>query len=387
MRKRRQSSVRGLVTPLAVLILSAGLHGAGAAPDALERDLKVTLDGHEKQVSLKEAMVLLKVPSVSFALIHEGRLENARAYGEGATPATLYQAASLSKLVAAAGAMRLVEQGRLSLDGDVNATLKSWQVPPSPLAKERKVTLRGLLSMTGGIGVPGFLGYGVGTPLPSLTQILDGAAPANSPPVTIVAVPGASYFYSGGGYEIAEALMSEAAGTSFPEAMDALVLKPAGMSDSSFAQTLPKEKEARAVAGHSADGKPLPGRWHVFPEHAAAGLWATPTDLARLLLLIGEAWRGESRIFLSPGTAREMLTPHNGGPYGLGGAVGAADGEPLLMKRGQNVGYQGYLILFPGSGQGIVVLTNSDNCSVLAEALIRRAAALYAWPPFGALAD
>jgi CubicO group peptidase (beta-lactamase class C family) len=202
----------------------------------------------------------------------------------------------------------------------------------------------------------------------------------------VIAPPGA-YHYSGGSYEIAEALMVDTAQSPFPELMDKLVLKPAGMSRSTFAQPLPKDLESKVVAGHYADGKELAGRWHVFPEHAAAGLWSTPSDLANLLLLIGRAWRGESRLFLSPEKAREMLTPQNGGPYGLGAAIGEGDGSLLLMKRGQNVGYQAYLILLPAEGKGMVVMTNSDNGSILAEALIRRAAALYGWPKLGPLAD
>ncbi len=82
-----------------------------------------------------------------------------------------------------------------------------------------------------------------------------------------------------------------------------------------------------------------------------------------------------------------MLTPQNGGPYGLGATIGDAEGAVVLMKRGQNVGYQAYLILLPATGQGLAVMTNSDNGSILAEALIRRAAALYGWPRLGALAD
>jgi hypothetical protein len=82
-----------------------------------------------------------------------------------------------------------------------------------------------------------------------------------------------------------------------------------------------------------------------------------------------------------------MLTPQNGGPYGLGGAIGTSNGSPILMKRGQNTGYQAYLILLPGEGQGIVVMTDSDNGSILAEALIRRAAEAYGWPKIGPLED
>jgi CubicO group peptidase (beta-lactamase class C family) len=206
----------------------------------------------------------------------------------------------------------------------------------------------------------------------------------------VIAVPGSAYHYSGGGYEIAEALMIDTPltlHTPFPEIMERLVLKPAEMAHSSFAQPLPPDLAAVAAKGHYGDGKELPGSWRVCPEHAAAGLWSTPSDLANLLLLVARAWRGESGLFLPPETAREILTPQNGGPYGLGAAVRDLDGTLVLMKRGQNIGYQSYLILLPGEGQGLVVMTNSDNGSILAEALIRRAAQLYAWPPLGPLPD
>ena len=143
-------------------------------PSAIERDLVVTVQGEEQRASIDEALALLNIPSASIALIDEGRIAFARAYGKDATPDTLYQAASLSKFVAAIGAMRLVENGTLKLDEDVNDRLTSWKVPSNSFDATHKVTLRGLLSMTGGIGVPGFLGYAVGAPLPTLTQILDG---------------------------------------------------------------------------------------------------------------------------------------------------------------------------------------------------------------------
>ena len=128
-----------------------------AEPTAIESGLVVSVQGEEKRVGLDQALALLKVPSVSIALIDKGRIA-ARTYGDGATPDTLYQAASLSKVV---GAMRLVEAGTLTLDEDVNAKLTSWRVPSNDFDATLQVTLRGLLSMTGGIGVPGFLGYEV----------------------------------------------------------------------------------------------------------------------------------------------------------------------------------------------------------------------------------
>ena len=186
-----------LLVLLFALFLPIGAARA-AEPGAIERDLVVTVQGEERHVGLDEALELLTVPSASIALIDEGRIAFARAYGKNATPDTLYQAASLSKFVAAIGAMRLVENGTLNLDEDVNETLTAWKVPGNAFDVTHKVTLRGLLSMTGGIGVPGFLGYDVGVPLPTLTQTLDGSPPANSPPVTLIATPGSAYHYSGG---------------------------------------------------------------------------------------------------------------------------------------------------------------------------------------------
>jgi CubicO group peptidase (beta-lactamase class C family) len=367
------------------LVLALAAPARAADPSQLEGDLDIAIA--PRLVGLQEAMEILDVPSVSFALIDQDGIAFASAYGEAATPETLYQAASLSKFVTAVGAMRLLDRGKLALDADVNAKLSSWKVPTNGFDQNHPVTLRGLLSMTAGIGVPGFMGYEVGAPLPNLTQILYGAPPANSPPITVIGEPGGTYAYSGGSYEIVEALMADTMKAPFPKLMDELVLKPAGMARSTFAQPLPRDLKLGAVKGYLGDGKALPGGWRVFPEHAAAGLWSTPTDLANLLLLLGRAWRGQSSLFLEPETAREMLKAQNGGPYGLGAAIGDAEGSLVVMKRGQNVGYQAYLVLLPAEGQGMVVMTNSDNGSKLAEALIRRAASLYGWPKLGPLAD
>jgi len=384
MRESARACVR-VVSRLAVLLLVPS--ALAADPSDLERELTISIGGVEKTLTLAEAMDTLNIPSVSLALIDQDRIAFTRAYGAGVTPETLYQAASLSKFVAAVGAMRLIDDERLTLDDDVNDTLTSWKVPANGFDQGHPVTLRGLLSMTAGIGVPGFLGYELGAPLPNLTQILYGAPPANSPPIMVTAEPGSGYHYSGGGYEIAEALMIDTTKIPFPELMADLVLKPAGMGHSTFAQPLPPDLIGDAAGGHYADGKNLAHGYHVFPEHAAAGLWSTPTDLATLLLAIGRAWRGESGLFLLPETARDMMTRQNDGPYGLGAAIGEADGSLVLMKRGQNIGYQAYLVLLPAAGKGMVVMTNSDNGSILADALVRRAATLHGWPRLGALAD
>lgn len=382
---------------LAMTVIAAGAAarrtaaaGEGSDGDPLQigRDLTIVdpNTGRVERLDIGEALRTLKIPSVSIALIERDELIWRGVRGNGATRA-LYQAASLSKLVTAVAALRLVRQGRLALDRDVDAELVSWHLPASDLTRGHPVTLRGLLSMIGGIGVPGYRGYAPGSPLPSLKQILDGVPPANSLPVRVEYVPGSRYAYSGGGYEIVQALIEDATRRPFAEAMQDLVLRPAGMSDSFFDQPLPPALAARAATGHRADGAELPGGWRVMPELAAAGLWSTPTDLAKLLIAIARAFRGGDTRLLARRIATDMLTRQNGGPYGLGGAIGGSGRSLVLMKRGQNIGYQNYMLVFPESGQGIVVMTGSDNGTILATALVRRAGVVFGWPPLGALAD
>ena len=258
-------------------------------------------------------------------------------------------------------------------------TLTSWRVPANAFDAEHKVTLRELLSMTGGINVPGYPGYERGKPLPTATQILEGAPPANSPPVTVIAIPGTGYHYSGGGYQIIEAMVVDATQKPFAEAMQDLVLGPAKMSRSEFTP-LPARLEKDAAKAHLADGSAVEGGWHVYPELAAAGLWSTPTDLAKLLITLGQAWQGKQNPLFRQESARAMLTRGPVGPYGLGAGIDGEGKALVVTKAGINLGYESVLIFYPATGQGMVVMTKSKHGEVLCMALIRRAATLYDWP-------
>ena len=375
-----------IVVAIGVLLSSGHLR---AQPfEALQHGLDIHApDGLVVQnADLAEAMRKLHIPSVDVALIESGRLAWSHVFGTAPDNA-IYQAASLSKLVTAVAALRLVDRGVLDLDRDVNDYLTGWRVPENDFTRDHPVTLRQLLSMTAGIGVPGYPGYEPGQKLPTLQQILDGAPPANSPPVRVEAIPGSRYAYSGGGFEIVQALIEATTKVKFQDALQDLLLRPAGMANSYFLQPLPGELVRRAATGHDANGNELPGGWRVVPELAAGGLWTSAMDLARLSLELERAYRGESGALLTRATAQAMMTQQNGGPYGLGAAVAGNGKNRVLMKRGQNIGYQSYMLLFPETGQGIVVLTGSDNGTTLATALIRRAAAAYQWPLLGPLLD
>lgn len=384
----RRSAARCLFITICLTALCAVRSAHAQTVHALQRDLEILPPGSTvpQRLDLGGAMQFLHIPSIQLALIADGRPAWTRSFG-AATDRTLYQAASLSKLVTAVAALRLVERGALNLDRNVNDDLVGWRVPDSDLTRAHPVTLRGLLSMTAGIGVPGYLGYDPGAPLPNLTQILDGTPPANSPPARVTAVPGSRYAYSGGGFEIVQALIEAKTRQSFEDAMQELVLRPAAMTDSFFLQPPPRAIAARAATGHYADGKQLPGGWRVVPELAAAGLWSTSRDLARLLVALVRSYRGDPHALLGAVMAHAMMTRQNGGPYGLGAAIDGTGKSLVLMKRGQNVGYQGYMLVFPESGRGLVILSGSDNGTTLATALIRRAARLYHWPQLGPLHD
>jgi CubicO group peptidase (beta-lactamase class C family) len=334
---------------------------------------------------LAQRMTDLKTPGVSVAVINDGAIEWAKGYGvtetgtvTPVTAQTLFQAASISKPVAALAALRLVEQGKLSLDEDVNARLTSWKVPENDFTKSEKVTLRRLLSHSAGLTVHGFGGYAADAPEPTLIQVLDGTKPANSDPVRVDVVPGKIRRYSGGGYTVAQQLMIDVTGRPFPALMAELVLKPVGMTDSTYEQPLPEARRGAAASGHTSDGKLVPGRYHTYPEMAAAGLWTTPTDLAKFLLEIERARRGASAV-LSQARALEMTTAQKPG-YGLGLSLDGLGKSASFGHGGSNEGFQCQMTAFFEGGRGAVVMTDGDRGGFLAGEILRAVAREYDWP-------
>ena len=282
-------------------------HGRSRQPAAVHRSGAKSVTGCEL---LGPLLSRHRVPGASVALIRDGEIAELAAIG--ADPQTLFQAASISKVVTAVTVLRLVEQGRLGLDTPVNEMLRSWALPG---AGAQSVTPRLLLSHRGGTTVPGFPGYAVGVPLPTLLQILDGTPPANTPAVQVAWPPGEAFRYSGGGTMVLQRLVMDTAAAEFDKLAREFVLAPVGMVRSGFFQPLPAT-ESDAASAHDLLGNPLPGGFHVYPEHAAAGLWSTPAELARLALAISASWREGGLVERS--TARTLATQIGDGPTGAG---------------------------------------------------------------------
>lgn len=339
------------------------------------------------KLSLAELMKAFKDPGLSVAVIDGYKIAWVKAYGvtepggsSPVTPGTLFQAGSISKPVAATGMLGLVQQGKLSLDEDVNQKLKTWKVPENEFTKEQKVTLRRLASHTAGLTVHGFPGYDVNDKVPSVVEVLDGTKPpANTPAVRVDFVPGTKWRYSGGGITIEQLLMTDVGGKPFPALMKELVLDKAGMTDSSYEQPLPPAWQARTATGTYRDGKAVHGKWHIYPEMAAAGLWTTPTNLAKFAIEIAIEKQGKSSKLLSQKMIQEMFTrPPSSTDMGIGFALPAnRPGE--FGHDGADEGFQAQLIMNADTGQGVAIMANSDYGIFVANEYVRSVAKEYGW--------
>jgi len=319
---------------------------------------------------------------MSVAVIEDGRLVWARGYGVGnrddknvVTTSTLFQAASLSKPVSALGAVLLAQQGRTELDGDVREWLRTWKT-------SERVTLRQLLSHTAGLTVSGFSGYGPGASLPSTTQILNGQSPANNEAVRVMSPPGTEVRYSGGGYVVVQQLVTDVTGRPFDRYMGDSVLAPLGMDHSNFEQPLSADHARLAASGYRREGSILPGRFMVHPELAAAGLWTTPSDLARLVIALQDALAGRATQILTPEMAREMLTAQVGNA-GLGVFLTGPNGPSRRFTHtGRNAGFDATLVGYKNGRQGAVVMINRNNNEDFITEVLESIAREYRWPDF-----
>lgn len=381
----------GLVTLVAALSTAGGVAAQPTNASRVERAMSQLTPALQVEgrtyvpEGIASRMSAENVPGVSIVFIDQGRIAWTGTFGAAdaktsrqVTLGTRFQAASISKPIAATGALLMAEQGRLALDRPVNEQISSWRLPDSAFPAGA-VTVRHLLTHTAGLTVHGFPGYAADAPLPSTVQILEGAKPANTAPVVVAVAAGTKWQYSGGGFTLLQLLMSDVAGEPFPDLMQRLLLRPLGMEHSSFDQPLGEEDHRQAAFGHRSDGSPIEGGYVVHPELAAAGLWTTPTDLARWIMGITSAFAGEKNGPLSSASATAMLTPGIG-QWGLGMRVDG-EGEWLSFSHGgSNQGFRTFLLAFPRKGQGLVIMTNGDNGESVMQPVRQAIGREFGWP-------
>lgn len=341
-------------------------------------------DGVDTRWSLAERMEFHNITGVSIAVINDYTLDWAKAYGWAdkenkieATTNTLFQAASISKSIHAIGFLHWVETNAIDLDADFSNYVSSWKLKSRKKANGKKIAIANLLSHTGGLSGHGFNGYQQGKKIPSLIQILNGKKPANSDQIKSIEEPNREFKYSGGGVLISQLILGEHTGIPYDEYMEKTVLNKLEMHNSTFTQPSPNEASLATAYWHS--GNPLDGKYHIYPEQAAASLWTTPTDLSQFIIEMQKSLLGESNLILSKEMTERMTKPYlKDGLTGLGVFRETINDKPYFTHGGSNEGFKCYYYGSMEGGNGLVIMTNSENFVIIPE-IIRSVANVYEW--------
>lgn len=340
-------------------------------------------------ITLKERMAFYGVNGLSIAVIKDHQMIWAKGYGfadksekRTVNENTLFQAASISKSLNAVGVLKLVQDNKINLDADINTLLKSWKFPYDSVSKGKKITIANLLSHTGGTTVHGFPGYTYKEAIPKTTDILNGKAPANTEAVRSEAEPGLQFSYSGGGTTITQLITSDITGQTYSEYMWKNVLKPMGMTNSSYDQPPLDSKKKLLATGYTTEGIEIEGKYHIYPEQAAAGLWTTPTDLSKYIIELQLSYKGKSNKVLSQKMVHTMFTPYlPKHEAALGVFISKEGSEYYFIHGGSNEGFRCQYLGSIESGNGVIVMLNSDNGGIMDE-IINSVANVYNWKDY-----
>jgi CubicO group peptidase (beta-lactamase class C family) len=304
----------------------------------------------------------LQVPGAAVVVIENGVVVYSNGFGttpDGApiTADTLFQVGSTSKMIAAITAASLAADQQLPWDTDLAPTLTSWTIPAGAQTADHPVTVAGITSHTAGFTVDGFLGYAPTEIPPSRPAFLSGEG--NTDPVVVDIEPASAYRYSGGGYEVLAQAIEDATGKRYADVVAERVFGPAGMTASGYLHPLPDDIAATATGGMLA-GEPVAAKWQLHPEHAAAGLWSTGTDMGALFVALTDALRGESDALLDQEWATRLATPaiadSDGGSVGHGTFI--TDNGKWFSHGGRNIGYISSNAISVDGRYAIAVLTN-----------------------------
>lgn len=337
---------------------------------------------------LSERMAYYKVKGLSIAVIKNYQIVWAKGYGwadeeeqRPVTTVTMFEPGSISKSISALGILKLTQEKKLDLNTDINDYLQSWKFPYDSLSGNKKITLKNLLSHTAGLSVHGFPGYNRKDNIPTLPQLLDGKKPANTGAVRSEFEAGLKFKYSGGGTTISQLLLSDVTHIPYDKFMAEQVLKPLGMDHSSYTQPPPVAQLKSMATGYHADGSMVEGKFHVYPEQGAAGLWTTPTDICKYIIETQLALEGKSSKVLNRELTALRLTPYLDKSSALGVFIEERGGVRYFQHGAANEGFRGMYYGSLEGGDGVAVFVNSDNHKIISE-LINSVATIYNWKGF-----
>lgn len=350
--------------------------------------------------TILDRMNYYKVPGLSIAVIKDYKIDWAKGYGLAdttqktpVTTETMFSAGSISKFLMAVTALKMVEQGKIELEKPINNYLTSWKIADNDFTKKTPVTLRMLLSHSAGTSQSSYFGFNPKQPLPTIVEILSGAKISETRPVVVNSEPNAAFRYSGGGSMIAQLALMDVSKQSFSSLTQKLVFDKLGMKNSTFEQPLPPKfiKQSSWAYSSASWFKGMP---YVYPQQAAAGLYTTPTDLAKFFIDVQKSYIGRGKI-LNQATAKQMLTAQQNvsdGAYKEQIGIG-----PFLIQRtdnkdlngayfeftGVNAGFLAYGIASITEGNGVIIMLNSgDEVNGLGKEIRRSVAKVYNWTNF-----
>jgi len=347
-----------------------------------------------------DRMKYYKVPGVSIAVIKDYKIDWAKGYGLADTTQktpvtieTMFSAGSISKFLMAITALKMVEHGQIELEKPINKYLTSWRIENNDFTIKTPVTLRMLLSHSAGTSQSSYFGFTPTQPFPSIVEILSGAKISETRPVVVNSEPNKEFRYSGGGSMIAQLALMDVSKQSFSTLTQQMLFDKLGMKNSTFEQPVPSKFSEQCSWAYSTASW-FKGMPYVYPQQAAAGLYTTPTDLAKIFIDVQKSYLGKGKI-LSKATTRKMLTPQQNvsdGSYKEQIGIG-----PFLIQRtdntdpngvyfeftGVNAGFLAYGIASITNGNGVIIMLNSgDDVNGLGKEIRRAVAKVYKWKNF-----
>lgn len=362
--------------------------------DSLQRPL--VIEGQPIETwHIEERMRQFSVPGVSVAIVDEGRLAAADAWGvtvaggdEPVTTQTMFQAGSVSKPVAAILALALVGDGVLRLDQPVNEVLQSWKIPDNEFTEAVPVTLRHVITHQAGFTPFSYLIRRADGDVPSMAELLRGGI-HDWPVVEVEFEPGSRHAYSNAGYCVLQLILEDSSGLDLHELAASRVFESLGMNRSTFNEPLSPQLLATAASGHrrhradkvsKAGPVPVEGKAEIAPG-ATGGLWSTPTDLAHLAVEVMRAYRGESDRLVPQDLAVEFLTAQVENE-GLGIYLEGAGPTLRAGHSGGMIGFVAQLVFYPNVGKGAVLMANSEGGRWLNKELMAAIAHEFEWPGY-----
>jgi len=342
--------------------------------------------------NIKDRMAFYHVNGLSIAVIDNYKIVWAKGYGwadtaekRPVTTSTLFQPASVGKSIHAMATMKLVQDGKLDLNRDINDYLRSWKFPYDTASHGKKITTRELLGHMAGLSVHGFDGYKWGAPLPGIIQILNGQPPANNEAVRSVFEPGKRFEYSGGGYTISGLVDQDITGQPYAKYVARTVFKPLGMKNTFYQSQLAGNGKSNLATAYRYDGHAIGCKYHIYPEEACgAALWSTPTDMAKFLTELQLSLINKSNKILSAASVRQLLTAQSKEGNALGFFIEKKGDETYFHHDGLNEGFVADYTASVKDGKGVVIMANTDLAAYIdiTEEITNSVATVYGWKGF-----